>query len=94
MGNYKMMMIYDIVYAIHEDRLAKGTSLPLLQQSQDKYSQVPFKTTQLPWCGGYQLIHSILSAPLNPFFLEFRPLRCQLFCKRPSFSNREHYKKG
>ena len=58
------MMIYDIVYAIHEDRLAKGTSLPLLQ-SQDKYSQVPFKTHNNRV--GYQLIRNIQSAPQSLF---------------------------
>ena len=58
------MMIYDIVYAIHEDRLGKGTSLPLLQ-SQDKYSQVPFKTHNNRV--GYQLIHNIQSAPQSLF---------------------------
>ena len=60
------MMIYDIVYAIHEDRLGKGTSLPLLQ-SQDKHSQVPFKTHNDNNRVGYQLIRNIQSAPQSPF---------------------------
>ena len=85
------MMIYDIVYAIHEDRLAKGTSLPLLQ-SQDKYSQVPFKTHNNRV--GYQLIHNIQSAPQSLFPRVQFSYANNYHVDGLQFSNREYYKKG
>ena len=86
------MMIYDIVYAIHEDRLGKGTSLPLLQ-SQDKYSQVPFMTHNNRV--GYQLIRNIQSAPQSLFpRVKLGLSYANYHVDGLQFSNREYYKKG